>query len=123
MPTESINPNSHVIPYTTDLERTLKASSIPNPSTGTNLQEVDEKLKSLMVRGQKIIPDGKRPNGTIKKATSCICNVCGKEGLPHQIKNHIEANHLEGISIPCDCCDIVLSSRNSLAKHKARFHK
>ena len=123
LPTESINPNSHVIPYTTDLEKASKALSIPNPSTGANLHELDEKMKSMMARGQKMIPIGKRPNGTIIQTTSCICKVCGKEGLPHHIKNHIEANHLEGISIPCDNCDIVLSSRNSLAKHNARFHK
>ena len=122
LPTESINPNSHVIHYTTDLEKTSKALSIPNPS-GTNLQELDEKVKSLMVRGQKMIPHGKRQNGTIIQATSCICKVCGKEGRDIHIKNHIEANHLEGISIACDNCDIVLSSRSSLANHKSRFHK
>jgi len=119
LPTESINP-SHVIPSTTDLEKTL---SIPNPSTGTNLHELDEKVNSMMARGQKMIPSWKRPNGTIIQATSCICKVCGKEGRQHHIKNHIEAKHLEGISIPCDNCDIVLSSRNLLANHKSRFHK
>ena len=122
-PTESIKPNSHMIPYKTDLEKTSKASSIPNPSTGTNLHELDEKVKSMMARGQKMIPDGKRPDGTIKQAISRICNVCGKEGLFKNIKQHIEANHLEGISILCDSCDIVLSSRASLANHKSRFHK
>ena len=69
-----------------------------------------------------MIPDGIRPDGTIKQASSRICNVCDKEGLFKNIKQHIEANHLEGISIPCDNCDIVLSSRDSLANHKSRFH-
>jgi len=70
-----------------------------------------------------MIPNGKRPDGTIIQATSYICKVCGKESLLKHIKNHIEANHLEGISIPCDNCDNVLSSRASLAIYKSKFRK
>ena len=33
-----------------------------------------------------------------------LCKVCGKEGRDHHIKDHIEANHLEGIIIPCNLC-------------------
>ena len=30
------------------------------------------------------------------------CKVCGKEGKSGDIKNHIEAIHLEGVSVPCN---------------------
>ena len=39
------------------------------------------------------------------------------------IRGHIEAIHLEGISIPCDCCDKTFSSRNALTDHKSRIPK
>ena len=66
---------------------------------------------------------GKQPNGTPMRAKSFICKVCGKEGRPFNIRAHIEANHLEGIFIPCDICEKTCSSRESLRFHKRRFHK
>ena len=47
-----------------------KALAIQN-QFGTDLQALDEKVKSMMARGQKMIPNGKGPNGTIIQATSC----------------------------------------------------
>ena len=91
--------------------------------SGTNLQALDEKVKSMMEKGERMIPDGKRANGTPKQQTSLICKVCGKEGHPSQIRNHIESNHLEGVSIPCDHCGKICPTRNSLGLHKSRFHK
>ena len=51
-----------------------------------------------------------------------ICNVCGKEGLSIHIQNHIEANHLEGVSLPCKQCDKTVKSRRELTEHKHRRH-
>ena len=99
------------------------AVAIPNLSGTTDLSALDEKVKSMMEKGQRMIPTGKQANGTPKQQTSSICKVCGKEGQQTHISNHIEANHLEGISIPCDYCDKTFPSRNSFAKHKFRFHK
>ena len=47
-----------------------------------------------------------------------ICKVCGKEGQAISIRDHIEANHLEGISIPCNVCGKEFRSRNNLWRHK-----
>ena len=91
--------------------------------SSTDLQALDEKVKSIMEKGQKMIPGGTQLNGTPKQATSYICKMCGKEGLSHHIINHIEANHLEGISIPCNYCDKTCPSRKALGKHKIKFHK
>ena len=52
-----------------------------------------------------------------------ICKVCGKEGSWSDIKNHIEANHIAGISIPCGLCGKVSKTRNALIKHKSRHHR
>ena len=98
------------------------AVAIPNQPS-TDLQALDEKVKSMMEKGQKMIISGKRANGTPKQAKSLICKVCGKEDSSANIRTHIEANHLEGICIPCDFCEKMFSSQNSLSLHKGRFHK
>ena len=92
--------------------------------SGTDLQALDEKVKSLIEKGQKMIPyGGKRANGTPIHQRLSVCKVCGKEGLWNQIKNHIESNHLEGILIPCDYCGKTVSSRHRLTVHKKKIHK
>ena len=75
-----------------------------------DLQELDEKVKSMMEKSQNLIPSG------TKKAH--ICKVCGKEGEGIAIRDHIEANHLEGISLPCNICGKTFRSRNRLRQHK-----
>ena len=47
-----------------------------------------------------------------------LCKVCGKEGMGRNIKDHIEANHLEGIIIPCNLCDKTFRSRAGFRQHK-----
>ena len=49
--------------------------------------------------------------------------VCGKEGKSSNIKNHIEANHFEGVSVPCNNCEKTFRSRNTLAQHTHMIHK
>ena len=73
----------------------------------TDLLALNEKLKSMMTKSQNLI------QANWGQETAMICKVCQKEGRSSQIRNHIEANHLEGIVIPCNFCDKVLSSRNN----------
>ena len=120
--TDSPDRRKDLIPNTqVDVERLTvsKVFAIPNQSTAA-LQLLDEKVKSMMEKGQKMIQYG---NVMSRQASSYICKVCGKEGLKHHIIGHIEANHLEGMSLPCNMCDKSLSSRNSLREHKISFHK
>ena len=49
-----------------------------------------------------------------------ICKVCGKATA---ITNHIEANHLDGVSVPCNLCEKILRSRAALRTHISRYHK
>ena len=51
------------------------------------------------------------------------CVVCGKEEQNGNIKTHIEANHLEGILIPCNLCQHIARSINGMIKHKIKYHK
>ena len=46
------------------------------------------------------------------------CKVCGKEGMGSAIKDHIEANHIEGIVLPCNLCEKTFRSRKTLREHK-----
>ena len=102
---------------TENISRTL---TIPNELSG-DLKALDEKVNSMMGKGQNMITVGKQPNGMPSRATASICKVCGKEDNAINIKNHIEANHLEGISLPCDHCDKAFSSRNAVRLHKCSF--
>ena len=52
-----------------------------------------------------------------------VCNICGKEDKGHNIKQHIEGNHIEGIIIPCNLCEKVFRTRTLLKKHNVRYHK
>ena len=88
-----------------------------------DLEALDEKVRSMMERSQNLIQAGTRANGKPKQEKALKCKVCGKEDRFTQIRNHIEANHLEGISISCNHCYKTFSSSASLGRHKRTFHK
>ena len=98
--------------------RPLKELPIQDYS-GTDLSALEEKVKSIMEKGQNMIPSGAKG----MRRRSFICKMCGKEGLSKDNGDHIEANHLEGISIPCGSCGKTFSSRGSLGVHERRFHR
>ena len=79
-----------------------------------NLHELDEKCNSMMDK-------------TLKKHSNGLplyrCKSCGKEATNSDLKKHIEANHLEGISIPCNICEKTFRSRNSMRQHNTTYHK
>ena len=107
-----------MIPNINVQSKTSSTLAIPNHSR-TDLQALDEKIRSMMEKGEKMIPAGKQANGKQKQAISWTCKVCGKEDKLANIKDHIEANHVEGISIPCDFCDKTFSSRAASRQHKS----
>ena len=92
--------------------------TIALPSSGVakmgDFQELDEQIKSMMGLSQDTFPNGRR-----KK----VCNVCGKEADYRVIKDHIEANHIEGVSIPCNNCGKIFRLRSSLQMHINKNHK
>ena len=93
------------------------------PAQFMQMQALDEKVKSIMAKSQNKIKIGTKLNGTPMYGRSFICKVCGKEGQFTNIRDHIEAKHLEGISIPCNFCERTCISRYSLRYHTRRNHK
>ena len=103
-----------------NIEEASQIIAVSNQFSG-DLQALDEKVKSMMEKSQNMI-NRKRANGTLNRETTFICKVCGKEDRSTHIIDHIEANHLEGISIPCDYCDKAFSSRATLRQHRSKYH-
>ena len=81
-----------------------------------DLQELDEQVKSMMENSPNMIQVGKAPR------RAKICKACGKEGNPTAIRDHIEANHLDGVSIPCNHCEKTFRSRIAKRMHKCKSY-
>ena len=94
---------------------TESAIALDNFSARSALDELDTKVKSMIMFSENII-EGQH------NSRARICKVCGKEGQLINIKNHIEANHMTNISIPCNDCDKILNTRNALRKYKHKYH-
>ena len=88
--------------------------AIPKHLSG-DLKELDEKVSSMMKKSENLLPNGQRK--------AHICTVCGKEGHGNDIKKHIESNHLEGVSIPCNLCEKTFRSRRSHQSHMMQYHR
>ena len=82
----------------------------------TDLDNLDETVKSMMAMTENRLGQQQREN-------TRICTTCGKEGQMSSIMNHIESDHLSGLSIPCNICGKTVKSRQSLANHKVRSHR
>jgi hypothetical protein len=113
--------NDEIVPKVHTVAEATTELIITNQFSG-DLEALDVKISSMMEKSNNMIPDGKQSGGTPKQKRAFICKVCGKEDNVSHIRNHIEVNHLEGISIPCDFCGKPLGSRNALGKHKRRNH-
>ena len=73
------------------------AIAVQNDFVPADLNELKEKIKTMMKRSETNQPNGK-PGMT--------CTMCGKEGQYTTIRNHIEAKHIDGdISYPCNFCE------------------
>ena len=114
-PPPSREPFFRQIPITED-QNEGKLVAITN-DLNEYTRELDFKVKSMMEKSQNTILKQGRPT------RADLCKVCGKEGQWVAIRDHIEANHLEGLSLPCNLCDKIFRSRLSLRKHMRANHK
>ena len=109
--TESMTPE-------TPKQKTPKAkvpsgtSALLTSSFSEDFLELDGQIESMMTKGQNSMTYGSR------SVITSVCAVCGKEGQTRNIKDHIEAKHIEGVAIPCNACDKTFRTRNSLRHHK-----
>ena len=92
--TKTASPNSLFASQTNPGDQifTSMAVSIHKHELSGDMKELDEQIKNFMCRGENMIRHG------AKKETAYVCKVCGKKNRKHNIRAHIEANHLEGIS-------------------------
>jgi len=88
--------------------------AVTDYTVATDLQDLDDKIKSMM---------GENENVLIQNRKARVCKVCGKEGIWASIRNHIEANHITGVSHTCNICGTVTRSRASLAVHRSSKHR
>ena len=92
------------------LKQSDNVVAIPDKFSG-DLKDLDEKVNSMMEKIENSLP------------TKYTCKVCGKEGMRNDLRKHIEANHLEGVCIPCNFCERTFRSRKSLREHNLKDHK
>ena len=95
------------------IENVGQSEYLPHQKITVELQELDNKIKSMMTSTDELV----------KTRRINICNVCGKKGFWTNIKDHIEANHIEGISHSCTYCEKTFRSRPALRMHKSSQHK
>ena len=79
-----------------------------------DFQKLDEKIHSIIKKTSRKSRYGN---------PIYVCSTCGKEGEKSEMRKHIEANHLEGVSIPCNFCEKTFRSRNARNVHILRHHK
>ena len=110
------------IPQTSDLT-SANFENANNFPTGTlalpkdisgDVEKLDEQINLMMEKTAR-----KNAHGQPFYA----CNICGKENKRSHMKNHIEANHLDGVSIPCNLCEVSFRSRKTKENHMRAFHK
>ena len=100
------------------LERKINHKALAIPGSG-DFAALEEQVRSMMEKSENRLPKRKDKK---ENAFASICKVCGKEGNGIDIKRHIEANHLEGISLPCNLCENTFRSRRQLVKHRLKQH-
>ena len=101
-----------------DKNTSSMAVALPKQHLSGDIKELNEQIETMISRGENMLCDSNK-----KLVKSFICQVCGKEsGQKINIKDHIEANHLEGVSIPCNFCEKTFRTRDTLRKHNSRNH-
>ena len=92
-----------------------KTVALTNTGLSVELQDLDDQIKSMITKTN--ISAG------LGKGFLATCNVCGQQKPFMQMPQHIEANHITGISHSCDLCGKTSRSRNALKVHKIAYHK
>ena len=92
-----------------------KTVALKNTGVSVELQDLDDQIKSMITKTN--ISAG------LGKGFLATCNVCGQQKPFMHMPQHIEANHITGISHSCDLCGKTSRSRNALKVHKIAYHK
>ena len=108
------SPIKHELSTETDFKQEgTETAIVASTDHTTKLETLDEKVKAMMSFSEHTVPG---------KGRARLCNVCGKQGTWNQIRDHVEYNHITGLSIPCVLCGKSFKSRNALTVHRSRNH-
>merc|ERR1739844_329826 len=85
-----------------NLEEPIQGDDVPYTVTevvtdntvSANMEDLDDRIRSLMEDGDANF-GGKHGK---------VCKVCGKQDKQSNIKQHIEANHITGVTHTCAIC-------------------
>ena len=89
------------------VEPRIAVAPTQQTTKNTDIEGLDRDVKAMMIFNEN----------------KYICKMCGKRGNYSQMRNHIERNHMTGISVPCELCGTAYKSRHGLASHKSQFHR
>merc|ERR1712129_17325 len=84
-----------------------EAVAVTDNTVAVDLQNLDSQIDSMITASQE-------------KGKSCI--VCGKQGSNIDIRRHIEAVHITGVSHICNICGNTSRSREGLRRHSRKHH-
>jgi len=87
--------------------------AVTDYTVAADLQDLDDQINSMMMLSE---------NHSLYRGKARICKVCGKKGKKDHIVNHIESNHITGVSHTCNLCGKISRSRDALRKHKSVNH-
>ena len=102
-------PETSQADFDNECDKTLGGAEKVSRYFSEDLKQLLEKSNSMIEKTPRKMPNGKAMS---------ICKVCGKEGENGNIKQHIEQNHLEGVSIPCHQCETTFRKIKSNLTHK-----
>merc|ERR1719319_1592633 len=112
-PTSDISNSVETVEPSPPLEGTV---AVTDYTVAANLQDLDDKIKSMMEVSENHV------GGSQGNKRKRICKVCGKEGSLRDTTDHIEANHITGVSHTCNICGTITRTMNALRLHN-RKHK
>ena len=89
--------------------------ALRNDKVSVDLQDLDDQIKSMITKSEISAGPGYR-------GYMASCNVCGKEGPYFNMPNHVETNHITGVTHACDVCGKISRSKNGLRQHVSNSH-
>ena len=113
-PKQDFVPNEHKKPYLKSETYTQQAvvpfEKFPVQVNVSNFSDLDGQILTMM--------------GKVNGAWSCtLCGKTDKKNDKRNIMTHVEANHIDGITLPCNKCGKIFRSRHNLSMHIFRSHK
>ena len=85
-------------------------------TVAADLHDLDDTIKSMIESTEKTMSVSNETRKVMR------CKVCGKEDKFSNIRRHIEAIHITGVSHTCNICGTVTRSRSALALHRSKNH-